>query len=73
MYLLLKASRVNVTNHPVIKRLYQYRKLLFQMDKSFEENLKQQIEEIFKGNVTYSIINLIITLKAIFFSCSTKN
>ncbi|XP_044255365.1 something about silencing protein 10 [Tribolium madens] len=44
MYLLLKASRVNMQNHPVIKRLYQYRQLLSQMTPVFEEVIKPQIE-----------------------------
>ncbi|KAB0799934.1 hypothetical protein PPYR_07814 [Photinus pyralis] len=50
MYLLLKASRVNVQNHPVIKRLYQFRKLLAQLDPIFEEVIKSQIETIIKNN-----------------------
>jgi U3 small nucleolar RNA-associated protein 3 len=44
MYLLLKASRVNVQNHPVIKRLYQYRELLSQLAPVYEEIMKPQIE-----------------------------
>nr|XP_975194.2 PREDICTED: something about silencing protein 10 [Tribolium castaneum] len=44
MYLLLKASRDNVQNHPIIKRLYQYRQLLSQMTPVFEEVIKPQIE-----------------------------
>ncbi|KAF5308583.1 hypothetical protein FQR65_LT18055 [Abscondita terminalis] len=43
MYLLLKASRVNIQNHPVIKRLFQYRKLLSQLDPIFEGTIKVQI------------------------------
>ncbi|CAH0561188.1 unnamed protein product [Brassicogethes aeneus] len=44
MYLLLKSSRVNVENHPVAKRLYQYRQLLTQLESTFEEIIKPQIE-----------------------------
>ncbi|KAF5303588.1 hypothetical protein FQR65_LT08189 [Abscondita terminalis] len=43
MYLLLKASRVNIQNHPVIKRLFQYRKLLSQLDPIFDGTIKVQI------------------------------
>ncbi|KAF5283229.1 hypothetical protein FQA39_LY17376 [Lamprigera yunnana] len=44
MYLLLKASRVNVHNHPVIKRLFQFRKLLTQLDPIFETVMKSQMK-----------------------------
>lgn len=50
MYLLLKASRVNVQNHPVVKRLYQYRQLLSQMNPIFEEIVKPQIEILLNEN-----------------------
>lgn len=42
MYLLLKAKKTSVKNHPIIKRLYQYRKLLAQMDPVFEDQIKPQ-------------------------------
>ncbi|RZC40431.1 something about silencing protein 10, partial [Asbolus verrucosus] len=48
MYLLLKASRVNVQNHPVIKRLYQYRQLLSQLTTVYEEIMNPQIEILLK-------------------------
>ncbi|KRT78737.1 hypothetical protein AMK59_8071, partial [Oryctes borbonicus] len=44
MYLLLKASKVNLKNHPIVKRLFQYRQHLSQMDKVFEDVIKPQIE-----------------------------
>ncbi|KAK4887686.1 hypothetical protein RN001_003957 [Aquatica leii] len=52
MYLLLKASRVNVQNHPVIKRLFQYRKLLSQLDPVFENVMRRQVEKLLEHNKT---------------------
>lgn len=51
MYLLLKASKANVQNHPIIKRLYQYRQLLSQLEPVFEEIVKPQIEIMLKEMV----------------------
>nr|CAH7757218.1 unnamed protein product [Callosobruchus chinensis] len=51
MYLLLKASKTtNIQNHPVIKRLYQYRQLLLQLEPVFEEIIKPQIELLLQDN-----------------------
>ncbi|CAH1956945.1 unnamed protein product [Acanthoscelides obtectus] len=51
MYLLLKASKTaNIQNHPVIKRLYQYRQLLLQLEPVFEEAIKPQIELLLQDN-----------------------
>lgn len=50
MYLLLKLSRINIKNHPVAKRLYQYRKVLSQFDPVFEETIKPQIEILLQEN-----------------------
>ncbi|XP_019869298.1 something about silencing protein 10 [Aethina tumida] len=44
MYLLLKSKRVPVENHPIVKRLFQYRQLLMQLDSTYEEIIKPQIE-----------------------------
>lgn len=46
MYLLLKCSKSNLQSHPVVKRLYQYRQLLIQLDSVFEEIIKPQIDLI---------------------------
>ncbi|XP_028146545.1 something about silencing protein 10 [Diabrotica virgifera virgifera] len=46
MYLLLKSSKVNVQNHPLIKRLYQYRQLLLKLEPVYEDVIKPQIELI---------------------------
>ncbi|KAJ8919532.1 hypothetical protein NQ315_002153 [Exocentrus adspersus] len=46
MYLLLKASKVNIKNHPILKRLHQYKQLLSQLEPAFEEIVKPQIEII---------------------------
>ncbi|XP_031827034.1 UTP3 small subunit processome component Sas10 [Nomia melanderi] len=47
-YLMLKAKRLPVTSHPVIKRLAQYSQLLNQLE-SGQENLIQEIKEILKA------------------------
>ncbi|GLV39910.1 Something about silencing 10 [Carabus blaptoides fortunei] len=44
MYLLLKASKVNVKNHPVLKRLYQYRQLISQLEPIYNEIIRPQLE-----------------------------
>ncbi|XP_057656568.1 something about silencing protein 10 isoform X1 [Diorhabda carinulata] len=48
MYLLLKSSKVNVQNHPLIKRLYQYRQFLLQLEPIYEEVIQPQIELLLK-------------------------
>lgn len=45
-YLLLKSQRINIQNHPVIKRLYQYRQMLNKMEPIFLEVIKPQIDKI---------------------------
>lgn len=45
-YLLLKAKRINIQTHPVVKRLVQYRKLLEQLDTIEKDTVKPQIETI---------------------------
>lgn len=58
-YLLLKSQRINIQNHPVIKRLYQYRQMLNKMEPIYIEVIKPQIDKImeavqnnFKLNIT---------------------
>lgn len=56
-YLLLKAKRITVKKHPVLKRLVQMRKLLLQMNAKLEHTIKPQLmslkEEIESGtNIT---------------------
>ncbi|XP_047361796.1 something about silencing protein 10 [Vespa velutina] len=46
-YLMLKAKRLPVSSHPVIKRLAQYRQLLSQLQAG-EGNLLEKIQEILK-------------------------
>ncbi|XP_043677498.1 something about silencing protein 10 [Vespula pensylvanica] len=57
-YLMLKAKRLPVSSHPVIKRLAQYRQLLSQLHAG-EGNLLEKIEEILKieknGGSLYNI------------------
>lgn len=45
-YLLLKSQRINIQNHPVIKRLYQYRQMLKKMEPIYLEVIKPQIDRI---------------------------
>lgn len=43
-YLMLKAKRVKVRNHPLVKRLVQFRQLISQTDDIFEYVVKPQLE-----------------------------
>lgn len=45
-YLLLKSQRINIQNHPVIKRLYQYRQMLQKMEPIYLEVIKPQINKL---------------------------
>lgn len=45
-YLLLKAKRINIQTHPIVKRLVQYRKLLEQLDSVEKDTIGPQIETI---------------------------
>lgn len=45
-YLLLKTQRIAIKNHPVVKRLVQFRKLLTQLDETYKVVIKPQIEEL---------------------------
>ncbi|XP_014367192.2 something about silencing protein 10 [Papilio machaon] len=48
-YLLLKSQRINIQNHPVIKRLYQYRQMLNKMEPIYLDVIKPQIEKILEA------------------------
>lgn len=43
-YLMLKAKRVKVRNHPLVKRLIQFRQLICQLDDIYEYVVKPQLE-----------------------------
>lgn len=43
-YLMLKAKRVKVKNHPLVKRLIQFRQLICQLDDIYEYVVKPQLE-----------------------------
>lgn len=45
-YLLLKSQKINIQNHPVIKRLYQYRQMLNKMEPIYLDVIKPQIDKI---------------------------
>lgn len=58
-YLLLKSQKINIQNHPVIKRLYQYRQMLQKMEPIYLEIVKPQIDKILntvKNNLKLQII-----------------
>lgn len=42
-YLMLKAKRVKIVNHPVVKRLVQFRELISKLDDLFEYVIKPQL------------------------------
>lgn len=48
-YLLLKSQKINIQNHPVIKRLYQYRQMLNKMEPIYLEVIKPQIDKILQA------------------------
>lgn len=48
-YVLLKSQRINIQNHPVIKRLYQYRQMLNKMEPIYLEVIKPQIDKILQA------------------------
>ncbi|XP_045517520.1 something about silencing protein 10 isoform X2 [Pieris brassicae] len=45
-YVLLKSQRITIQNHPVTKRLYQYRQMLNKMEPIYLEVIKPQIDKI---------------------------
>lgn len=45
-YLYLKARRIPVKNHPILKSLFRYRQLLQQMDEVDENVMKPQVDNI---------------------------
>ncbi|XP_013197408.1 something about silencing protein 10 [Amyelois transitella] len=57
-YLLLKSQRINIQNHPVIKRLYQYSQILNKMEPIYLEVIKPQIDKILaavKSNLALTV------------------
>ncbi|XP_050680020.1 something about silencing protein 10 [Leptidea sinapis] len=58
-YLLLKSQKINIQNHPVVKRLYQYRQILIKLEPIYLEVIKPQIDKImnaFKNNIKLNIL-----------------
>lgn len=45
-YLVLKAKRVSIKNHPLVKRLVQMRQLLLQLEDKYERVVRPQLEQI---------------------------
>lgn len=45
-YLVLKAKRVAIKNHPLVKRLVQMRQLLIQLEEKYERLIRPQLEKL---------------------------
>lgn len=45
-YLLLKAKRNKIQNHPVVKRMVQMKQLLLELEQKYENSIKSQVETI---------------------------
>ncbi|KAJ6634971.1 Something about silencing protein 10 [Pseudolycoriella hygida] len=45
-YLVLKAQRSSIKNHPLVKRLVQMRQLLLQLEEKYERVIKPQLEKL---------------------------
>lgn len=45
-YLVLKAERIAINTHPIVKRLYQIRELLIQLDDKYQRIIKPQLQTI---------------------------
>lgn len=45
-YLVLKAKRASIKNHPIVKRLVQMRQLLIQLEEKYVEVIKPQLESL---------------------------
>lgn len=48
-YLVLKAKRIPVQNHPIVKRLVKIRQLLLQIDEKYTTVIKPQLEELLRA------------------------
>lgn len=45
-YLVLKAKRIPIKNHPIVKRLVQIRQLLLQLEEKYASTVKPQLEQL---------------------------
>ncbi|XP_067640897.1 something about silencing protein 10 [Eurosta solidaginis] len=60
-YLLLKAKRVTVRNHPVTKRLLQFKKLIKQLQDKYDNIIRPQLEALLERIVDgdkFQVLNL---------------
>lgn len=48
-YLVLKAKRIPIQNHPIVKRLVQIRQLLLQIDEKYATIVKPQLEQLLEA------------------------
>lgn len=45
-YLVLKAKRIPIKNHPIVKRLVQIRQLLLQIEEKYKTDVKPQLDQL---------------------------
>lgn len=62
-YLMLKAKRVKVRNHPLVKRLIQFRQLICQLDDIFEYVVKPQLEVLLAETADNPKLKMLESLK----------
>lgn len=48
-YLILKAKRIPIQNHPIVKRLFKIRQLLLQIDEKYTTIVKPQLESLLEA------------------------
>ncbi|XP_053659732.1 something about silencing protein 10 [Anopheles marshallii] len=48
-YVLLKSQRVDIRNHPLVKRLLQLKRLVQEMEQKYEQTAKAQVEELLEA------------------------
>uniref|UniRef100_A0A182QUG3 Sas10 C-terminal domain-containing protein n=1 Tax=Anopheles farauti TaxID=69004 RepID=A0A182QUG3_9DIPT len=49
-YVLLKSQRVDIRNHPVVKRLLQLKRLVAEMEKKYEKTAKAQVDQLLEAH-----------------------
>lgn len=62
-YLMLKAKRVKVRNHPLVKRLIQFRQLICQLDDIYEYVVKPQLEVLLAETADNPKLKMLENLK----------
>ncbi|XP_058449604.1 something about silencing protein 10 [Malaya genurostris] len=57
-YLLLKAKKIKIKNHPVVKRLVQMKQLLVELSQKYENSIKPQVETILEHIASGEELNI---------------